>query len=331
MVLCMQQSCQVRTTLGTSRALSLAFLIYGGNMDLKGPYSIDEQIKKLKDHGVVVDDAFARSVLQEISYYRLSGYMLQYRLSTDSHEMIKDIRFERIYSIYLFDEEIRSLLRQYIEKAEFFYKCLIGNIFAELKCKAPPYDQHYCVANYSDQSGITKTLENFDKEKSYYRDSAIVDHHFNKYDNKMPLWVMMELMSCSSVSLFYHAMHRSDQSVIAKQVGISAETLENHLHALSVIRNKCSHGVRLYNSIINPPVRFNRSFLKNHPNINNNSLFAYVLMLIKRLPSENERNQFRKELNRIVEKYKKDIDLSLIGFPNDYMEIMNIQNLNNVS
>jgi abortive infection bacteriophage resistance protein len=57
-------------------------------MDLKKPYTLDEQIKKLKDHGVVIsDDAFSRKVLQQVSYYRLSGYMLQYRLSTDSHEM----------------------------------------------------------------------------------------------------------------------------------------------------------------------------------------------------------------------------------------------------
>ena len=83
-------------------------------MDLKKPYTIDEQIKKLKDHGVVIsDEPFARNVLQKVSYYRLSGYMLQNRLSTDSHEMIKGIRFEDIYMVYCFDEEIRSLLRQY--------------------------------------------------------------------------------------------------------------------------------------------------------------------------------------------------------------------------
>lgn len=44
-------------------------------MDLKKPYTLDEQIKKLKDHGVVIsDDEFARNVLQKVSYYRLSGY-----------------------------------------------------------------------------------------------------------------------------------------------------------------------------------------------------------------------------------------------------------------
>ena len=156
-------------------------------------------------------------------------------------------------------------------------------------------------------------------------------HHFNKYADKMPVWVMMELMTCSSVSLFYHALYLSDKNVIATQVGISTSTLENHLHALSVIRNKCSHGVRLYNSSINPPVRFNKSFLRNNPSIRNDSLFAYVLMLIKRLPSDDERKNFRDKLNRIVKKYEADIDLNLIGFPKNYRELMYIKNLKNIT
>ncbi|MBO4911364.1 MAG: Abi family protein [Butyrivibrio sp.] len=294
-------------------------------MNLKKPYTLDEQIKKIRDHGVVIlDESFAKNVLQKISYYRLSGYMLQYRLSADSHEMEKGVCFEDIYKIYCFDEEIRSLLRQYIEKAEFFYKGLIGNKFAELKCHIQPYDQHYDINNYYDKTGITKTLTNFSKEKSYYKDSAIVKHHLNKYGDKMPIWVMMELMTCSSVSLFYHALYLSDKKDIAAQVGISVATLENHLHALSVIRNKCSHGVRLYNSSINPPVRFNKSFLRNNPSIKNDSLFAYVLMLVKRLPSDDERKQFLDSLDHIMRKYKEDIDWNLIGFPKNYMELMPI-------
>lgn len=232
---------------------------------------------------------------------------------------------ETLYIRFTDKKAKRSLLRQYIEKAEFFYKDLIGNKFAELKCQTPPYDQHYDVKNYYDKVGITKTLQNFTKEKSYYKDSAIVKHHSNKYADKMPVWVMLELMTCSSVSLFYHALYLSDKNVIASEIGISAATLENHLHALSVLRNKCSHGVRLYNSTMNPPVKFNKSFLRNNPAIRNDSLFAYILMLIKRLPSDNERKQFRDKLNRIVKKYEKDIDLNLIGFPKNYRELIRKQ------
>lgn len=65
--------------------------------------------------------------------------------------------------------------------------------------------------------------------------------------------------------------------------------------------------------------------------IRNDSLFAYILMLIKRLPSDNERKQFKDKLNRIVKKYEKDIDLNLIGFPKNYRELMYIKNLKNIT
>lgn len=300
-------------------------------MDLKKPYSIDDQIQKLQEHGVIVEDAaLARNVLQRISYYRLTGYTLQYRINANSSNLNPGIKFEDIYSIYQFDEEVRCLLRLYIEKAEFYYKNVIGNVFAEIKCKESPYDQHYDLRNYYDKDGIAKTLQNFSKEKMYYRDSAIVKHHFKKYHDKMPLWVMLELMTCSSVSMFYHAMYISDKEVIADKIGVSSATLENHLHALSVLRNKCSHGVRLYNTVFNPPIRFNKSFLRAHQDMTNNSLFAYVLMLIKRLPTDSDRKQFRDKLNRILRKYEGKVDLKLIGFPDDYREMLYIKNLKSV-
>lgn len=59
--------------------------------------------------------------------------------------------------------------------------------------------------------------------------------------------------------------------------------------------------------------------------------FAYVLMLIKRLPSDDERKQFRDKLNRIVKKYEMDIDLNLIGFHHNYRELMYIKNLKNIT
>ncbi len=99
----------------------------------------------------------------------------------------------QIYSIYAFDEELRSLLRRYIEITETFYKNLIGTEFALLKCKNPPHDQHYNEANYYDKKGIRSILDRFEKERRYYRESDIVKHHKAKYANKMPLWVMMEL------------------------------------------------------------------------------------------------------------------------------------------
>lgn len=47
--------------------------------------------------------------------------------------------------------------------------------------------------------------------------------------------------------------------------------------------------------------------------------------------SDDERKQLRDKLNRIVKKYEKDIDLNLIGFPQNYRELMYIKNLKNIT
>ena len=73
-------------------------------------------------------------------------------------------------------------------------------------------------------------------------------------------------------------MYISEQNKIAKAVGIGRETLENHLHCISVLRNKCAHAARLYNTEFYPPARFTSEFLRKNSEVRNNSLFAYTLV-----------------------------------------------------
>ena len=44
-----------------------------------------------------------------------------------------------------------------------------------------------------------------------------------------------------------------------------------------------------YNTDFNPPAKFTTTFLRKHPEIKNNSLFAYALVLLKRLPDESSK------------------------------------------
>ena len=97
---------------------------------------------------------------------------------------------------------------------------------------------------------------------------------------------------------------------------------ENHLHCLSVLRNKCAHAARMYNTNFNPPAKFTTSFLRKHPEIKNNSLFAYTLVLLKRLPDEDSKKSLIHTVETVINEYRGDIDLSLIGFPENYLKIM---------
>lgn len=220
--------------------------------------------------------------------------------------------------LYEFDAELRHLLRKYLEIIETYYKTQISNAFSLEKCVEPPYDQHYNENNYYDKNGFRHIISNFNKERGYYADSLIVKHHEEHYDGKMPLWVMTELMSFSSVSMLYNAMYTSSQKKIARNLNVGYKTLANHLHCMSVLRNKCSHGARLINSRFHPPVRLSRKFLTDHPAVDNDSLFAYLLVLSRRLPSAALRQLFVESLYALIEKYKDVLDLSLLGFPTNY-------------
>lgn len=165
-------------------------------------------------------------------------------------------------------------------------------------------------------------METFGREQNYYKDSLIVKHHKLKYSSKMPLWVIVELMSFSNMSKLYSAMYYSEKDAIANMIGVGKDTLENHLHCLSVLRNKCAHAARMYNTEFNPPAKFTKSFLRKHPEIKNNSLFAYTLVLLKRLPDKESKKSLINTVQKVIDKYRTDIDLNLIGFPENYLEIM---------
>ena len=298
-------------------------------MNLKAPKTYKEQIEQLKTHGMVfLDESRAEKILSEINYYRFTGYALQYRKESDDSDYSKSISFDEIYCIYRFDEALRDILRKYIEKIEIYFRTLIAYHFAMAKCKEEPHDQHYDENNFYNKNGYNDVMDSFSREKNYYKDSPIVKHHKSKYDNRMPLWVIVELMSFSNISKLYNAMYLSEKNRIAAALGISASTLENHLHCLAVLRNKCAHAARLYNTEFNPPARFNSQFLRRNPEVKNNTLFAYLLIMIKRLPNASTKKELVEAVDSVIENYSDKIDIELMGFPCNYKSLLS-QSLNN--
>ncbi len=292
-------------------------------MNLKKPLDVIGQIERLKAHGMIInDEEQAIRVLKKVSYYRFSGYALQFRVDPTKSAYKPGTTFESVYHLYLVDEQLRDLFRMYIEKVEVYYRTQISHGFVMNKCCAEPHDQHYDINNFYNKGGYQQVLDSFERERQYYRDSLIVKHHRNKYSSRMPLWVMVELMSFSNVSKLYSSMYISEKIVIANSVGVSYKTLENHLHCLSVLRNKCAYAARLYNTEYNPPARFNSDFLRKHPDVKGASLFAYALILLKRLPDEESKRNLVDSIERVIEQYKDDIDMELIGFPSDYYQIL---------
>ena len=118
-------------------------------MELKCPLTYEEQIEKLQAHGMfIADKESAKDILRKVSYYRLTGYALEYRSNPSKSEYIHPVSVEQVYRIYQFDVNLRDILRKYIEIAEIYYRTQIAYGFSMQKCLVPPYDQHYDINNF---------------------------------------------------------------------------------------------------------------------------------------------------------------------------------------
>lgn len=293
-------------------------------MELKQPLSFDQQIEMLISHNMIISNyEDAKKILETINYYRFTGYALEFRKSISDSDYLDNTYFHKILEIYNFDEKLRILLLEYLLKIEIYYRTQISNGFSLLKCNITPHNQHYNFRNYYNTNGIQKVFESIDREIYYHRDSDIVRHHNDRYNKQMPLWVLVELISFSNLSKFYSALYYDDQIYIAKKVGHNSNNLSNWLHCLSVLRNVCAHGGRLYNKKFNPPTRLTRSFLRNNPDVINDTLFAYIITIKRMLPLENDKTKFVSELINLISDYKDSINLDKIGFTQNYIEILN--------
>jgi len=89
----------------------------------KKPLTIEEQIAKLKQRGlIIIDDNSTANYLANISYYRLRAYTFPFQdnnnETNDHHFFRNDISFKDILDLYCFDRRLRLLILNALEKIE---------------------------------------------------------------------------------------------------------------------------------------------------------------------------------------------------------------------
>lgn len=292
-------------------------------MELKKPLTLEQQVDKLISHNMTVKDrAFAKKILSQINYYRFTGYALQFRDPDNRDDYLAGTNFETVLKIHEFDTALRCALKPHLDFVELYARSKIAYGFSSIKCKAAPYDQHYDPKNFYRKDSHADIINNLDVEKEHSKDSLFVQHHAEKYKGKMPLWVIVELISFTTLSKIYNCMYISEQEAIASSMDTNADTLKNHLHCLANLRNKVAHAGRLYNAHYNPPAVLGRPFLQKNKEVRQNTFFAYILVLLRRLPERQKKEVLVSEVSSLVDHYRDCLDLSLLGFTNDYKDIL---------
>jgi len=218
----------------------------------KPPLSVAQQLDLLEQRGLQVGDrATAESLLQRVSYYRLSAYWLPFKEPGD--RFAAGASLAEVERLYEFDRCLRLLVMDAVERVEIAVRTALAYHLAH----AHGAFAHEDAARFHPKFRHVEWLGKLHQEVTRSEETFIL-HYRQTYDGfpRLPVWVAAEVMSLGSLSVLYRGLQHDDKRVIAHRYGVHHAVLGGWLHTLTYIRNLCAHHGRLWNRdlAIKPPL-----------------------------------------------------------------------------
>lgn len=218
--------------------------------------SFAEQVEILIERGFSIPDKeFAGKKLQEINYYRLSGYwypMRKFQDNVATNDFLPEADFNLLISLYDFDSHLRQTILSQLAILEIQFKTLLGYELGKvdpLIHYSTPDPQNLSTESFPNLSSgkyYDSWMEKFRRLVKTSKEE-FVRHHMDNYNEKLPIWVAVELLDWGGISFLYKMSPLSVREQIARYADLTAHELESWLHVLNLLRNLCAHNARIYN------------------------------------------------------------------------------------
>ena len=289
----------------------------------KPSLSITEQISRLKERGLKFkDEEKSGHYLSNISYYRLRAYTYPFQDNANpEHPFVKDIFFEDIIELYVFDRRLRLLVFNAIEKIEIALRTKIVYEFSLNHGSHWHEEASMYRNNYFFNKNINTLYEEVDRSSETF-----IEHYKEKYASPAypPAWMSLEVVSMGLLSKMYGNLKKGDEKKkVAKEFGLpNPIILESWMHALASLRNICAHHSRLWNRrfTIVPKIPYNTSHqFINNTKIYDNKLYAQLSCInyISRIISPD--SSFVTELKELLDTCSL-VECKEMGFPDDWID-----------
>lgn len=289
----------------------------------KGFKTIEQQIDILESRGLrIPNKALAGDFLHRNNYYRVSGYSLTLR----NHDVfVPSATFQNIIDIYEFDYNLRHILLKYIELIEVTVKSVYSYEFTKIHGAIGHLDPD----NFTDASIHADIMQKAETQKnSRLPHEAYLKHFVNELPQDIPLWAFVDLLTISNISFLYKISEQPIKLEVAKALGLKVrgdEVLEKFMHHMTIIRNLCAHGSRLYNRLFEqkPWLRKQeKALLISLPDgtVDNAHLYGFILIM-RRLLKPDEFSEMKSEIAALSQKYPF-VNLRYYGFREDWESVL---------
>lgn len=282
---------------------------------VKPPKTFKEQIQILKNRGLTINnEEYAEFILSNVNYYRFTAYLLPFKNNDDTYK--QGITFESISSIYNFDKEFRAILIDILSSIEISFRTYISYTLA-INHGSLGYLKK---ENFINQNFHNKFVLRLEKEKENNCNKLFIKHHELNYDGRLPIWVATEIMPFGMLSKLYSNMLPGDKGYIKNNLcKVNPSMVDTWLQSLTHIRNQCAHYGRIYNSVF-PIIKIKKE--DKQYNLDNKKIFAYIVAMSYLIADKSIWNKFFIKLQELINNYSSFIELELIGFPKNWIEIL---------
>ncbi|QHO73609.1 hypothetical protein ACH79_14075 [Bradyrhizobium sp. CCBAU 051011] len=310
----------------------LGFLLPRARRSLRIPFrkpamGLHELATRMAERGLTFDDwAGAHEHLEHIGYYRLTGYLHQFKTGDES--FLPGTTFESVHDRYIFDRKLRPLIIEAVEKIEIAARVSISDSLA-LK-----HGPHWYLNRglFGTPSWFySKDRARFDLADWHARfvddlrrqieqsHQSFIKHYYKTYaDPDMPpCWMVFEIISFGSVSSCLKFLKSPEVKETCRKFALNHQVLSSWLHSMSYVRNLCAHHSRLWNHqmTIKPIVPADRRAQFNGSQ--NERIYASLLTMQILLQRIWTNNNWAEQLRELVDS-SPQLPVSEMGFPEDW-------------
>jgi len=224
---------------------------------VKPVLDLNAQLQLLQKRGLIINDwEKSLKALTNISYYRLSAYWLPLKQRDKAGQITdyfqKNSTFENVIEFYEFDRRLRLLILDAIERVEISIRATLTNYLSSQYGSFA----HEKSSNFHDKFFHSEWLAQIKNDVMHSKET-FVQHYQEKYKNfpVIPLWMVAEIISFGTLSIFYKGLKNEDKRKIADNYQLHPKSLTHWLHFLTYVRNVCAHHSRLWNRELSIRIR----------------------------------------------------------------------------
>lgn len=294
------------------------------NSFLKNPLNSQEHLNLLRSRNLsILNENQALTILNNISYYRLSGYFIPFYIQ-NTEQFIDGSTFDQILYLYNFDRELRLIVLDAIERIEVALRTIISNYMSitygiNWYLNDEVFSDRWIQPNHRSVSAKEKFMQDLNSICFSKRAYLPIQHFYKNYDRPdyPPSWMIIEYLSFGSLIQLWRYLRRvKDKKIIADKFKLSPTEFETFLEPIRILRNISAHHERMWNKwFVYTPKKV--SFW---PALNKHSshrFYEQILILLTLISNDIEGIEWMNKIPTLFRQYNK-VNFTHMGFDQDW-------------